>query len=199
MSWWSIILLPLISAFIGWITNWVAIKMLFHPKEPVRVLGITFHGIFPKRQKQFAEKLGKLVSNELLSFSDIEQKITSPDNLKKIMPVVEKHVDEFLHAKLKEAFPMIAMFIGEKTISQLKTLFMNELESIFPVLMKSYMINLQQELDLEAEPLRGSGLIATCAQARRPSLTWGRGTSRRSGVPSRARPSGVRHSSGRRA
>jgi|SRR5688500_18969703 uncharacterized membrane protein YheB (UPF0754 family) len=149
MSWWSIILLPLISAFIGWITNWVAIKMLFHPKEPVRVLGITFHGIFPKRQKQFAEKLGKLVSNELLSFSDIEQKITSPDNLKKIMPVVEKHVDEFLHAKLKEAFPMIAMFIGEKTISQLKTLFMNELESIFPVLMKSYMINLQQELDLE--------------------------------------------------
>jgi uncharacterized membrane protein YheB (UPF0754 family) len=149
MSWWSIILLPLISAFIGWITNWVAIKMLFHPKEPVRVLGITFHGIFPKRQKQFAEKLGKLVSNELLSFSDIEQKITSPDNLKKIMPVVEKHIDEFLHAKLKEAFPMISMFIGEKTISQLKTLFMNELESIFPVLMKSYMNNLQQELDLE--------------------------------------------------
>jgi uncharacterized membrane protein YheB (UPF0754 family) len=41
------------------------------------------------------------------------------------------------------------MFIGEKTISQLKTLFMNELESIFPVLMKSYMNNLQQELDLE--------------------------------------------------
>ena len=149
MNWWSIILLPLISAFIGWVTNWVAIKMLFHPKEPVRVLGITFHGIFPKRQKQFAEKLGKLVSNELLSFSDIEQKITSPDNLKKIMPVVEKHIDEFLHAKLKEAFPMIGMFIGEKTISQLKTLFMNELETIFPVLMKSYMVNLQQELDLE--------------------------------------------------
>jgi uncharacterized membrane protein YheB (UPF0754 family) len=149
MNWWLIIILPLISAFIGWITNWVAIKMLFHPKEPVRVLGITFHGIFPKRQKQFAEKLGKLVSNELLSFSDIEQKITSPDNLKKIMPVVEKHIDEFLHAKLKEAFPMISMFIGEKTISQLKTLFMNELESIFPVLMKSYMNNLQQELDLE--------------------------------------------------
>jgi uncharacterized membrane protein YheB (UPF0754 family) len=149
MNWWSILLLPLISAFIGWITNWVAIKMLFHPKQPVRVLGITFQGIFPKRQKQFAEKLGKLVSNELLSFSDIEQKIISPDNLKKIMPVVEKHIDEFLHTKLKEVFPMISMFIGEKTISQLKTVFMNELESIFPVLMQNYMTNLQQELDLE--------------------------------------------------
>jgi uncharacterized membrane protein YheB (UPF0754 family) len=149
MNWWSFIVLPLISAFIGWVTNWVAIKMLFHPKNPVRVLGITFHGIFPKRQQVFAQKLGALVSNELLSFSDIEAKITSPENLKKIMPVVEVHIDEFLRNKLKEAFPMIGMFIGEKTINQLKTIFMNELESIFPVLMKNYMINLQQELDLE--------------------------------------------------
>lgn len=149
MNWWSILILPLISAFIGWVTNWVAIKMLFHPKQPVRVLGITFQGIFPKRQMQFAQKLGALVSNELLSFSDIEEKITSTENLKKIMPVVEKHVDEFLHSKLKEAFPMIGMFIGEKTINQLKTVFMTELEAIFPVLMKSYMNNLQQELDLE--------------------------------------------------
>jgi uncharacterized membrane protein YheB (UPF0754 family) len=52
----SQILIPLISAFIGWFTNWIAIKMLFHPKEPKRILGIRFHGIFPKRQGHFAEK-----------------------------------------------------------------------------------------------------------------------------------------------
>ncbi len=53
-----IYLIPFISAFIGYFTNWIAIKMLFHPKNPVTVLGITFQGIFPKRQKQFAQKLG---------------------------------------------------------------------------------------------------------------------------------------------
>lgn len=149
MNWWSFIVLPLISAFIGWVTNWVAIKMLFHPKEPVRFLGITIQGIFPKRQHQFALSLGKLVSKELLSFGDIEARITSPDNLKKIMPVVEVHIDEFLRHKLKEAFPMISMFIGDKTVNQLKGIFMAELETIFPVLMQQYMKNLQQELDLE--------------------------------------------------
>jgi len=75
MNYWLLIIIPLISAFIGWITNWVAIKMLFHPREPKKILGITFHGIFPKRQQQFAEKLGKLVSAEFLSFNDIEEKI----------------------------------------------------------------------------------------------------------------------------
>ncbi|HZI52754.1 MAG TPA: DUF445 family protein, partial [Chitinophagaceae bacterium] len=85
---WTLILIPLISAFIGWFTNWIAIKMLFHPREPKKILGITFQGIFPKRQKVFAQKLGKLVSNELLSFSEIEQKISNPTNIEKILPVL---------------------------------------------------------------------------------------------------------------
>lgn len=144
-----LLLIPVISAFIGWFTNWIAIKMLFHPREPKKILGITFHGIFPKRQQQFAEKLGKLVSQELLSFSDIESKITNPENLEKIMPVVESHIDQFLRVKLAEAMPMISMFIGEKTINQLKEVFLTEMRSLFPVIMSNYMGKLQQELDLE--------------------------------------------------
>jgi uncharacterized membrane protein YheB (UPF0754 family) len=148
MNYW-LILIPLISAFIGWFTNWIAIKMLFHPREPRKVLGLTFHGIFPKRQQQFAEKLGKLVSDELLSYGDIEEKITSTENLKKLMPVIDQHIDEFLHTKIKKEFPFISMFIGTKTINRFKETISKELESIFPVLMKNYMTNLQHQLDLE--------------------------------------------------
>lgn len=148
MNYW-LILIPLISAFIGWFTNWIAIKMLFHPKEPKKILGITFHGIFPKRQQQFAEKLGKLVSEELLSFKEIEEKIINPDNLSKIMPLVEGKIDLFLHEKLKSVFPMISMFIGQNTINQLKLVFMQELETMFPEIIGSYMMHLESELDLE--------------------------------------------------
>ena len=148
MNWWLIII-PVISAFIGWITNWVAIKMLFHPREPKKILGITFQGIFPKRQVQFAQKLGKVISSELVSFDDIEQKVTDPNNLKRIMPVVEKHIEYFLKEKLKEKMPMIGMFLGEQTISQFKTIFVEELEELFPVIMKNYMGTLQSDLDLE--------------------------------------------------
>lgn len=142
-------LIPIISAFIGWFTNWIAIKMLFHPKEPKKILGITIQGIFPKRQQQFAEKLGKLVSQELLSFADIQQKLVHPNNIQKLMPVVEEHIDQFLRKKLAEEMPVISMFIGENTIQQLKGIFMKELETLFPVIMQRYMGHLQQELDLE--------------------------------------------------
>lgn len=146
---WILFLIPVISAFIGWITNWIAIKMLFHPREPKRILGITFQGIFPKRQHQFALRLGKLVSSELLSFSDIEQKISDPENVSKVLPLLEAHIDTFLREKLTAEIPMLGMLIGDKTILQVKGVFIKELEALFPVLMKQYMTTLQSKLDLE--------------------------------------------------
>ena len=145
----QLLVIPIISAFIGWFTNWVAIKMLFHPKEPKRILGITFHGIFPKRQKIFAEKLGKMISAEFLSFEDIEGKIANPQNLEKLMPMIEAHVDNFLRNKLSDEMPFLSLFIGDRTIKSLKKIFMQELEILFPQIMKSYAGHLQEELDLE--------------------------------------------------
>lgn len=157
MNYW-LFLIPIISAFIGWFTNWIAIKMLFHPRQPKKVLGIVFHGIFPKRQQQFAEKLGRLVSEELLSFEEIAKKLADPANVEKLLPFIDAHIDQFLKVKLKESMPVVGMFIGEKTVSQLKSVFIEELTQLFPGLMEQYMTNLQDQLDLEKiviEKVRG--------------------------------------------
>ncbi|HEX8461215.1 MAG TPA: DUF445 family protein [Segetibacter sp.] len=158
---WTLALIPIISAFIGWFTNWIAIKMLFHPRKPKRILGITFQGIFPKRQRQFAAKLGKLVSSELFSFADLEQKISNPENVEKLMPVLEEHIEHFLKVKLTQQIPMLGMLIGEKTIGQVKEVFINELKELFPVLMKQYMGKLQSDLDLEKIVTEKVGLFSS--------------------------------------
>ena len=139
MTWTHYIFPVLISAFTGWVTTWIAIKMLFHPRKPIHIMGIKIQGIFPKNQLLIAQKLGQVVSRELLSFAEIEKKVTDPENLSKLKPEIEKHIDSFLRDKLKDTFPMLSMFIGDKTINQLKAAFLMELESLFPVLMKSYM------------------------------------------------------------
>jgi uncharacterized membrane protein YheB (UPF0754 family) len=139
----------ILSTFTGWITTWIAIKMLFHPRNPVKIFGLTIQGVFPKNQRRIAEKLGQVVGKELLSFDEIEQKVTNPENLQKLKPEIEAHIDNFLRNKLKDVFPMLAMFIGDKTINQLKDTFIAELETLFPILMKGYMAKLQHDLDLE--------------------------------------------------
>ena len=149
MSWTHFLIPVLLASFTGWLITWIAIQMLFHPRKPINILGLKIQGIFPKNQQLIAQKLGQVVSRELLSFAEIEQKVTDPGNLKQLKPEIENHIDTFLREKIKDLFPMLSMFIGEKTISQLKAAFLMELESLFPVLMKSYMTKLKQELDLE--------------------------------------------------
>src|SRR5579872_4371908 len=149
ISWW-LYTIPFISAFIHWLTIWMALKLLFHPRQPRKMLGFTLHGVFPKRQRQIAESLGKIVGQELLSFGDIETAITKPENVGKILPLAEAHIDHFLRHKLKESMPMISMFIGDKTIGQLKAVFMEELSALFPVIMKNYTAHLRNDLDLES-------------------------------------------------
>lgn len=149
MHWTGYVITLLLAAFTGWFTTWVAIKMLFHPRKPMKIFGLTIQGVFPKNQQLIAQKLGQVVSQEFLSFAEIEQKVTDPANLQKLRPDIEAHIDNFLKHKLKEVFPMLSMFIGEKTVNQFKEAFLMELESLFPVLMKSYMNKLENDLDLE--------------------------------------------------
>jgi uncharacterized membrane protein YheB (UPF0754 family) len=148
MTWW-LYTIPFISAFIHWLTIWMALKLLFHPRQPRRFPGFTLQGVFPKKQRQIAESLGRIVGQQLLSFGDIENTLTDPKNVQRILPMVEEHIDHFLRNKLKEAMPMVAMFIGDKTIGQLKAVFMQELTELFPVILRNYVAHLREDLDLE--------------------------------------------------
>jgi uncharacterized membrane protein YheB (UPF0754 family) len=148
MTWW-LYTVPFISAFIHWLMIRLALKLLFHPRHPRRIFGFRLQGVFPKRKRQIAESLGRIVGQQLLSLGDIEKTIADPENVRRILPLVEEHIDHFLRHKLKETMPMISMFIGEKTIGQLKAVFMEELEALFPVVMRSYVTHLRDDLDLE--------------------------------------------------
>jgi uncharacterized membrane protein YheB (UPF0754 family) len=141
--------LPLISAFIGWFTNWIAIKMLFHPKEPKRILGITFQGIFPKRQAQFAQKLGALVSKELLSFDDIQAKINNPNVIALATHKIDGYLDNFLKNKLTEQMPILSMFISNDVIDKIKTSLNAELTLRMPEILGDMTNSLKTELDIE--------------------------------------------------
>jgi len=140
---------PFISAFIGWVTTWVAIKMLFHPRYPKHFLGITIQGVFPKRQKQVAEKLGSVVAKELIHFDEIAAMLKDPSQLKALTPTIEKHLDNFLQVKLKEKLPVISMFVGEGTMTKIKDGMLEEIELLLPEIITQYTDSLSQRIDIE--------------------------------------------------
>lgn len=97
---YKFILIPLVSALIGYITNVVAIKMLFWPRQPVNLLFFQLHGLLPKRRAELACSLGKLVEEQLLSLDDLFEKINTPqvrDKIsKQIITVVKNRLGEIM-------------------------------------------------------------------------------------------------------
>ncbi|MEL6536332.1 MAG: DUF445 family protein [Bacteroidota bacterium] len=143
-----IYLLPFIAALTGYITNFIAVKMLFHPRNPVNLGFMTIQGIFPKRQGLLAERLGAIVSQELFSVEDVKQEIGQPEVQTKLTGVIENRIDLFLQEKLPASMPMLAMFLNDDTKGKIKTTLMEEFEQMLPGLVDTLGNELEARIDV---------------------------------------------------
>ena len=142
--------LPIIAALTGWVTNFLAIKMLFHPKKKVNLYLFSVQGIFPKRQSVLAERLGKIVSTELFSFKDIKDRFTSTSTATEINNVLDEKLEDFMEVKIKTAMPMLAMFLNKETKSKIKETLHQEFQHILPDILNKYSEKLEKDIDVEA-------------------------------------------------
>ncbi len=146
---WQIISIPLIAALIGWVTNWIAVKMLFRPRKKFKFLFLEIQGIFPKRQSVLAEKIGKMVADELLSAADLKEKMSNPANISVITQNVESKIDNYLATTFPSKFPLMSLFVGSKTKGKLKSEFLKEVEEATPLVIEQYLNNMEGTLDIE--------------------------------------------------
>ncbi len=125
--------------FIAALINWLAFRVLIR---------LIFHNIIPKQKAQIAETLGNMAKEELSAFN-IAPLMADPKIMQQILPVAEGHIDHFLRVKLKQSMPVVSFFIGDKTIHQLKTVFMEELENLFPIIITNYADSLKGNIDIK--------------------------------------------------
>lgn len=120
-----IILLPLLVACFGWLISWGFIKIIFFPHQSIRLGGRQWQSLFSKKAGQ-------------ISMSQILPQLTEGDSFQKLLPFIDSKLDEFFKERLVQKMPVISMFIGEKTITQLKEVFLEELAQIFPALLSEF-------------------------------------------------------------
>ncbi|MBQ7411026.1 MAG: DUF445 family protein [Clostridia bacterium] len=77
---YNILIRPLIGAGIGYITNWIAVKMMFRPLKPIKIGKFTLPftpGIIPKNKPRLAETIGNTISKDLLTDEDFKNVLLS--------------------------------------------------------------------------------------------------------------------------
>lgn len=91
----------LIGAVIGYITNWLAIKMLFRPREAKYIFGMKLPftpGLIPKEKSRIANKVGETVGTHLLN-SDSLSKALKDDKIKaKFNEVAKEKINQVINS-----------------------------------------------------------------------------------------------------
>jgi uncharacterized membrane protein YheB (UPF0754 family) len=133
---------PIIGSMIGYVTNFIAVKMLFRPLHPIKIGNFRLPftpGIFPKRKEQLAKALGKAVGNNLLTGEDIEYLFLTEEMKEKVVTEIgnllgtEEYTirnlladyfqqDDYLHAKTK-----LEKLICERIVSRISKLDLGEI------------------------------------------------------------------------
>lgn len=145
---WQTYAVPIIGAFIGWVTNYIAIKMLFHPRKPLKVLFLTFHGIFPKNKSRIANKLGTVVQRDLINFSDIKERFKDPDALGNFKEEIAVRIDDAIRERLAKA-PVLNSIVPEPFVQSVHKTIVKEIENNLPQVIESSITKIEQKLDIQ--------------------------------------------------
>lgn len=98
----TILILTIVGGLIGWITNILAIKLLFRPIKPVKIpiLNIEILGLIPKRKNEIAANIGEVISNELLSIDDILNQTLNNSNGENFNSYIIDKIKNIINEKL---------------------------------------------------------------------------------------------------
>ncbi len=149
MNFWSYTI-PVFGFILGWAINSAVLWVIFNPVKPIQILHIKLQGVIYKKQQIIAKNLSAWLAENFFSLQQIEHQFTNPTTIEKIMPAVETEIEFFLRNKLPEQMPMIGMLIGDKTIAQIKKVFVEQIGLMLPKLIKEYFSNVQSSLNIAA-------------------------------------------------
>ena len=133
----QLLVMILISGAIGWITNWVAIKMLFRPHREINFGLFKIQGLIPKRRAEIGTGIAKIVQNELISVKDVISNIDREEFSKRLNKLIDEVLNKNLKRKVKEKFPLLQVFFTDKVAKDIgnaiKGIIMENKEKIFEI------------------------------------------------------------------
>lgn len=118
-AWW---ILPLGGLLVGYATNWIAIKIIFEPKNPIKFGPFTLQGMFLKRQKEVSEVYSQIIEQKLITPRNITHIILHGSGSAQLLELIELHVNDAIERYVSIAQPYFALGVGSENYYRMKSL-----------------------------------------------------------------------------
>jgi len=117
--WW---ILPLGGLLVGYLTNEIALKLIFQPRHPVRFLGMTFQGMFHKRQKEVSRVYSEIIEKKLLSSKNITNALLHGPGSSALLELMELNINDAIDRYISVAQPYFVLGVGTENYYKMKRL-----------------------------------------------------------------------------
>jgi uncharacterized membrane protein YheB (UPF0754 family) len=147
-TWQNIFLLiafPLIGAGIGWLTNRLAIQMLFRPRQPIHLFGMNFQGLIPRRQSKLAVRVAEIVETELFNQHLIRNEIRKIDLQPHLDQLATNIVWDRLAPKLR-AIPLFGSLVNDRLLYSLTKMALDSLSKETEPLLEKVSLQVEKQI-----------------------------------------------------
>ena len=117
--WW---VLPVGGLIVGYATNWIALKIIFEPKHPIKFMGFTIQGMFLKRQKEVSRVYSDIIESKLMTSKNIMEVALNGSGSGQLLELIELHVNDAIERYVAIAQPYFALGIGSDSYFKMKEL-----------------------------------------------------------------------------
>lgn len=129
----SPIIMPVFGLFTGWFTDWLALRMIFRPREPKRYLGLfTWQGLFLKRRKEVAARYGALIAQEIITPHNIIEAVLNGPLSDRLFDMVQQHVQRMVDEQAGLAKPILVFAVGTARYKEMKRMVVEKIMERLP-------------------------------------------------------------------
>jgi uncharacterized membrane protein YheB (UPF0754 family) len=121
--WW---LLPIIGVLVGYITNWVALWMIYEPAVPTQVGPFTIQGLFIKRQPEVSEVYAKIVSEEIITVANFAGELLHGPQSDRTRALIESSLEPAVDRAVGIARPAVRAALGAHEYEALRRAIVDE-------------------------------------------------------------------------
>lgn len=133
----KLLILTVVGGVIGWVTNVLAIKMLFRPIHPITIPLIKFklQGLIPRRRSEIAQSIGDTIETELIKINDIIDQLVTDENKSEVLNKIKERVLYAVSNKIPTLIPSamkakVLQYIGEQIDNEASSILEKTIEDL---------------------------------------------------------------------
>ncbi|GAB3580183.1 hypothetical protein GCM10027445_50050 [Amycolatopsis endophytica] len=111
--------LPAFGGCIGLFTDWLAIKMIFLPRRPVKIGPVTLHGKFQRRKAEVARQYGEIIAREVLTVPNILDELLTGPRADKLAALVRRVVARAVDEQVGLIRPLVSATVGGERLREM--------------------------------------------------------------------------------